>query len=37
MQGFDKNPVAIDVLTRPWAAKSWCLSMCISPKFKLTL
>ena len=33
MKGFGKNlgSVVIGVLTGPWAAESWGLSMCISP------
>ena len=32
MEGFGKNlgSVVIGVLTGPWAAESWCLSICIS-------
>ena len=29
--GKNLGSVVIGVLTGPWAAESWCLSMCISP------
>ena len=33
LEEFGKNlgSVVFGVLTGPWAAESWCLSMCISP------